>query len=684
MTLNLKTNILIFLLAPVCLAGQGLLHSAKTSEADSLLQYTYELSQLHPSRAIDLAHNQQRTALDDGDSLLWADALRVEGEALLKLNNIRGARNVFNEALFVYRQNSDSTGMGASLLNLATIENMLGHHFQALLKIDAGLKAAQNPNTISLRIQLLMLRSRVELGQGDVETALATAHKALALSKKLHQKSLRGEVYILLAEIVLEKGQAAQARSYLDFAMVINEGLGNFGALARAHGIYARVWYAFGNMPRANEEISAGLGLARAHAFPHTYTEQLLLHSNILLASGDTLQALNAALRADSISRLAPVVKPLTRDITRQLSEIYMAAGDSAKALSNLLRFRAIDDSIKAYDVQAMLLKKEFEQQKTAYDRLSGENQDKERLIGRSKMLLLLAAGLMVVLVLLIGALVRSVQRKRRYSKHLVKKSQAIKKKQESDQEQQAALKAQNERLTALDKNKNKIFSVLTHDLRQPISQVKSVLNLLEMEGMSNEDRKTIVEKLKESVDNSSNALENLLLWSKKQLTGISTRIVDVHLLPQVWLLESQVKPNLEAKELTLEIKVPEFYKVMADMNQLDICMRNMVNNAIKFSNRGGKIIIEATEDSENKIIKVIDNGLGMAPDQLDKLKELTANFSTTGTMNERGTGLGVLITHEFMQGQNGRLHMESEKGVGSTFSLILPKNNKDYKKKLE
>ncbi len=224
-----------------------------------------------------------------------------------------------------------------------------------------------------------------------------------------------------------------------------------------------------------------------------------------------------------------------------------------------------------------------------------------------------------------------------------------------------------------MDKTKNKVFSVLTHDLRQPINQIKSVLNLLEMEQLDGDDRREIVEKLKESVDNSSNALENLLLWSKKQLTGISTTIVDVHLLPQVWQLESHLKPNLEAKNLKFEIIIPDFFKVKADMNQLDICLRNLITNAIKFSEPGGTITIDALEENGQKIIRVIDQGVGMTPEQLEKLKGEKGNFTTLGTMNEKGTGLGIMITKEFMENQEGQLNIMSRKGEGSIFSLIFP-----------
>lgn len=684
MTLNFRTNILLLLLAPLWLFGQALPTLDKSSEVDSMLLYTYELGELQPARAIEISRKLQRLAIEKNDSLFWADALKIEGGALLNLHDFQAGGNALTTALSIYQQNRDTAGMAGSLWHLARLDYSLGHQYQALAKIKKGLRLATASNAVDVEIKLLSLRARVESDQQELKNALATAMEALHLSKEHQYKILRGELYNLLADISLKNNQPAKARAYLENALVLHESFGNFDALSKAHAIYAQVWHTGGNNAKALEEIQLALALARQHAFPYTYTEQLLQYSAILLDENDTLRSLQAARLADSVAQMAPVVKPLRRDIALQLSRAYLLAGDSSRALTNLLLYQSIDDSIQAYGVKELLLKGDVEEQKVENQQLNQEKESQEDLIDRSKMLLLLAGGLITVFILLIAALVGNVQRKRKYSKHLIKKSQAIQEKHQRTEEEQVELKAQNERLSTLDKNKNKIFSVLTHDIRQPINQIRSVLNLLEMEGMSEEERLTIVEKLKESVDNSSNALENLLLWSKKQMTGISTRIVDVHLLPQVWQLESQVQPNLDSKELTLEIKVPEFFKVKADMSQLDICLRNLVNNAIKFSDRESKITIEATEAGDNQLIKVIDRGMGMAPEQLAKLREMTANFSTTGTMNEKGTGLGILITHEFMQGQNGSLQIKSEKGVGSTFTLAFPKENKDYSRKPE
>src|SRR5690606_28008784 len=175
------------------------------------------------------------------------------------------------------------------------------------------------------------------------------------------------------------------------------------------------------------------------------------------------------------------------------------------------------------------------------------------------------------ILSFIAGLIICSLLIKRKHElKKLKTANKELAEKEAKTTEEKQKLEENNAELIELDKNKNKVFSILTHDIRQPINQIKSVLELLEMEDLNERDRIDIVQKLRESIDNSGGALENLLLWSKNQMTGINTKIVDVHLLPQVWQIESQVKSNLESKKLRLDIDIPDFFKVKADMNQLD------------------------------------------------------------------------------------------------------------------
>jgi signal transduction histidine kinase len=492
--------------------------------------------------------------------------------------------------------------------------------------------------------------------------------------KSMRLESLTGTSLNLLGRVSLHLGELDRARAYLQNAEVANRKFGDEQQLANTYALQARSWQHLNNQDQAKEVIDRAIATIKPTREKDDYIQHLILQSEIAREQGEDSTALNSALKADSIARSINAMGPVMRQVYQQMADLNLTIGDSAAALRNYLSLQSVNDSLRTRNIREMLLEKENSEQRAQLEALDTENHRKEITISRSKILLLAAAGAIVVISLLLVTLWRSSIRRKRYSKHLLTKNKEINSQKKKLSEQQEELLEKNKQLQELDKNKNKIFSVLSHDLRQPINQIRSILDLIENEELSAAERKQIVESMRQSLDNSSNALENLLLWSKNQLTGISTKIVDVHLLPQVWQLESHLKPTLDTKNLKLKLEIPDFFKVPADMNQLDICLKNLVNNAIKFSNTGGTITIKAYQKSDKKYIDVSDEGVGMTPDQLTKLRKLNGSFSTMGTMNEKGTGLGIMITQDFMINQNGDLEVESTPGKGTTFSMVFPK----------
>ena len=681
----MRDFLIIFIWAlPLISFGARDLGAMNASEKDSVLRYTEDLGMVDPKEAMQYARDLQTWGMNNGDSLFYANALRLEAQSFYKLYNFQSAVNKGSQALRIYEQLGDVPGIIKSLINLGEIEAQRGSNFEALLKLEEALNLARNSKDPHAQIAIDRLISRVYLDQQQLDSAMAYAQDALQVCNEEGFKLERGIVYNLLAEIKLAEGDIDKANAFADNARLIHKGLGQSLSVSETFAISAKIHILTGNLSAADEHIGKAIEIAQNYYDPYRNASYYLIGSRIAYMQGDSLRSLEMARTANNIASDGPDIVLLNRKISRQLVDAFLLTGDSARALLNLIKLNALDDSIRRYDFSKLMLKRDLRGQQAQNEQLIKEQSYLQKLFERSKILLLLAAGLLIVFSLLVYALMQNIMRKRKYSKDLIKKNEMIRDNTEDIRKQQEELKEKNKRLEEMDKAKNKIFSVISHDLRQPITQIKSVLNLMEAESMSDDERVAMASKLRESVDNSSNALENLLLWSKKQLTGLTTKVVDIHLLPQVWQMESHLKPNLQAKNLKLTIKVPDFFKIKGDMNQLDICLKNLVNNAIKFTNPGGEIIVEALNEGDYALIKITDNGVGMDSEQLEKLKDATQEFSTMGTMSEKGTGLGVMLVSEFMSSQNGQLRIESEKGKGSTFSLMFPRENKDYRKEIK
>jgi signal transduction histidine kinase len=133
------------------------------------------------------------------------------------------------------------------------------------------------------------------------------------------------------------------------------------------------------------------------------------------------------------------------------------------------------------------------------------------------------------------------------------------------------------------------------------------------------------------------------------------------------------LSPNANAKNITINYSAPDEINIFADIDMLKTVLRNLVSNAIKFTNNGGLININAVENSGNVTISVSDNGIGINPNNLAKLFDITEVITTKGTLKETGTGLGLLICKEFVEKHGGEIWVESEVGKGSEFRFTLP-----------
>jgi signal transduction histidine kinase len=721
-----KLNILflITLLSVGFVSAQGSKETAYTSQGDSLVRHLFNQASYNPSVVLDASKKLQIQALRRNDSILFAKALVLEAKSVYNLSHVTEAMAKTNAAISIFNLYNAPDGLLLAYYELGIIEGSSGNFFQALLKLKKCLSLSRQLNDERWRGRILYEIAFINYLQNENDLAWNRSVAAQQAVSAAAQPAILSQILSLQAKILIRNNDIIAATEKTNQAQAIASQTNDSLAYEKVYSTTAFLQLAKQNFAEAESAAIHASRISSKMGSPYCYLANQLLLSKVYLALDNVASALSTASTAYSKATSLDNMPLLQRDAALTLSEVFLSRGDSAKAYMYMSRVKYLDDSVLSDEVNKFVLlpakpnntnghSNDFDEP-VSENSNSGIFDDDDITTIIVGVLFLICAVLTILLIrkkgenaktfkashnieepakreepLPTAASVEEPTKEDTYPQpepvnvhnhpndETLEKVKALEyqllEQQRLAQETKSELDARNKHFEEMDKTKNKVFSVLTHDLRQPINQIKSVLNLLEMEQLDGDDRREIVEKLKESVDNSSNALENLLLWSKKQLTGISTRLVDVHLLPQVWQLESHLKPNFEAKNIKFEIIIPDFFKVRADMNQLDICLRNLLTNAIKFSDPGGTITIDAIEENGQKIIRVIDQGVGMNPDQLEKLRGNAENFTTLGTMNEKGTGLGIMITKEFMENQEGKLDIMSRKGEGSIFSLIFP-----------
>lgn len=220
---------------------------------------------------------------------------------------------------------------------------------------------------------------------------------------------------------------------------------------------------------------------------------------------------------------------------------------------------------------------------------------------------------------------------------------------------------------------KDRIFSIIAHDLRGPLVNLSEVLKMVSYNQISDEEFKTLSPVLSKDIIYTTDLLENILHWSRSQLKGfgISKEFFNVR---NIILNEINYHlPSATLKKINILHDVFPNEIAYADLLMFQIVVRNILNNAIKFCNEGCEILITAAYQSNGMLMVCIkDNGTGMSPSTLEKLFR-DENISSRGTHNEKGTGLGLMICKDFMQRNGGDITVSSELGVGTTFYLTVP-----------
>lgn len=223
---------------------------------------------------------------------------------------------------------------------------------------------------------------------------------------------------------------------------------------------------------------------------------------------------------------------------------------------------------------------------------------------------------------------------------------------------------------------RDRLYSVIAHDLRSPIGSIKMVLNMLilnlpeEKIGREMSDLLTTANQTTEDV---FALLDNLLKWTKSQIGKLNVVYQDIDIVEVVDGVVEIYNMIARVKKIKIREEKPSSLAVLGDIDMVKTIVRNLLSNAIKFSNEDSEILVKLEEKEGMAVINVQDHGCGMDEESQKKLLHTDTHFSTLGTNNEEGSGLGLLLCQDFIQKNGGKLWFTSTKGEGSTFSFSIP-----------
>lgn len=477
-----------------------------------------------------------------------------------------------------------------------------------------------------------------------------------------------------LNNVALNFTQSGNQDSALYFAqnsIKLNEEAGSPYLTSFAHRVIGDVYLAKGNYDTAQVIFSKSLDLARAQKVKSFEAGVLHRLGNAFLLGGNLRQAKDILTYSVKFCEQEGFLDELAKS-HKYLAKVYEKEGNIQKAYAHLQSHQIFNDSLvnKSNRDRLNLQQGMFEEnlEKSELELLKAQNENQAfRLQSSRRNILILSLGLAVIAILLI----------RMYflNSSVSKTNQDLVLKQKRIEEQNQALESQSAELLMINETKNKLFSILGHDLRGPVGQVKSVVDLLTGNQLDKNEFDVLVATLKKDIDSVNFTLNNTLQWSMTQMEGFKInpskfnlrKTVDYSLL----LLDSSFKE----KNLQIKNQMDDEVMAFADQNLIEVAVRNVLNNAAKFSNAGGSVHIFSEKKPDYVRMCVQDQGVGMSQSQIKSI--LADSYSITksnpGTQKEKGSGLGLQLTKEFVRKNGGELYIESEIGIGTKFCIQLP-----------
>jgi two-component system sensor histidine kinase/response regulator len=540
-----------------------------------------------------------------------------------------------------------------------------------------AVKAFENsPHKKELSLSLLGLaRTLSELGNYTVARELIG--KAHALAQQEADFSMQADAYRELSFLLVELNKIDSGLLYADKGIALYEKLGDTLNASILYGRKSRIYFKLNDIEKSNQFAYRALAIDSMFnnmrgvgiEYLQVAKNQYALHHND--------QAIKFVKRSIKISEEIGNMGWLMRahDL---LSQVYLEEKKYALASEELSKVSKYKDTLynaeKGGQIQEMQSLYELEGKERRIELLGEENALKatEAKNNQLFMIILLAGIFLLILVIFLLTRLRSLQGK--VNAELSAKNIAI-------EQQKEEMQAQAEKLHQLNQLKTKLFSVIGHDLRGPIANLHSLLELFTKQLMTAEEIAPISEKLRANLNITQRTLENLLNWSLSQMDGIKVNFKPIELKNAVEEAEKLLTESAERKNISMVNEFTENIIAFADPNQLQLVLRNLIHNAIKFSSIDKAIFIKATNEGEYCRIMIKDSGIGMTQEEIDIISGSKEHFTKSGTLSEKGTGLGLLLCKEFIHRNGGELRIKSidREGTEVSFTLMLADKHKHF-----
>lgn len=363
----------------------------------------------------------------------------------------------------------------------------------------------------------------------------------------------------------------------------------------------------------------------------------------------------------------------LQSSVHKQLYEFYSEAGDFESALTHFEHWNALEDSIsdkQSHDKLAEIRTRyEMDLAETENVALRAQHEAQSLALERQKVYLLALAAVLVLIALAVAVLSWANRQRKNALKKTIQAKLEL-------QEQYRKLKEQEVKLAEANDLKNRIFSVLGHDLRSPLANISSMLKLISAKEITSDELENVLRHLQLETDLSINTLEDILQWSRMQMDNNNVNKTHLEIGKMIEDLQQIFESRVRLKEIDLQFVDNSEDELWVDEHQFKSIATNLISNALKFSPHGSAVTAAFESGSEYFRFSVSDKGVGFKPEVIQQIHEGKKMESLRGTKGEKGTGIGLQIVRDFVAAHDGKIAISNNQNGGATVSVSFPNTN--------
>ncbi len=635
-----------------------------TTYINLILKLAKEKIRTNPDTTLLLLKQAHKLCLTTKYKAGESIALSTYGYYYFEKGEVEKAYEYNMNALKVAQNNDLKKEKLIALNNMGLDFWLQGEEAKSLTKFMEALSVAKELNDIDRIMSLNVNIANLYSENGDYETSLQFLEIAKDLSTKNSNHKVLAYTLVNMANEYIKLKKYDEANEMINTAIEYFKKEEIIDWLSHAYEVKGSIALDQKKYKQALNWYAKAEKLCDEINFKYGYTILYYQTANAHLGLGNINKAETYALKGLAISTELKIAGTI-KDSNAILAEVYNKKGEYKLAYEYLNTYKDLQEKSSTEKFKKGLgilrSKIKFEEQK---EKLI---QEQNKAIARQKnyVYFFIAALLIVSLFLLLIYRTNNLQKK--YTQKLLEKQEIL-------------LKHEKE-LSDSNATKDRLFSIVAHDLKGPINSFHGLMKMSMDESISKQDYDMLIPKALKNIQNISEMLNNLLVWAKTQMEGIVVKQVnlDVNSIASKTIL--LLEPIAKKKDIKIINQIPKNTISYSDKNHLNIIIRNLISNAIKFTKLGGEINVSIVKKEHNLQLEVKDNGIGMEEETLNLLFKKKHIKSTFGTNKEKGTGLGLYICKEMVESNGGEIRVSSEKNKGTSIYFTLPLEEKNNTK---